>query len=295
MARAQELFEHSMRLDPQFALAHAEFGHLFFHFVTYGVMPPREALPLMRREARLALAIDASLPEGHAMLGTVAAMFDYDWQEAERHFRLAMASSAVSSLVHRYYAQYCLLPTGRAQEAVHQHTLGLGDDPMNLSARAERAVCLRAASRNEEANDELRAIVQIDEAFWFPYFILGVNLALDERLDEASIVAEQAYRRAPWFKPIVGLQAAMLRRAGETDRAEKLMDELWPKDGYSDPIGPAIFHLVCGDLEAAAEWTEKAIDQRQPAVLFFLNGHAKALRSTARWPTLARMMNLPEA
>ena len=58
-------------------------------------MPPRDALPLMREEARKALAIDPLLPEGHAMLGTVAAWFDFDWPEAERHFQLAMAHGAV--------------------------------------------------------------------------------------------------------------------------------------------------------------------------------------------------------
>jgi len=294
MARAQKHFERAIELDPQFAVAHAEFGHLFHQLATYGFMPPREALPLMRKEARRALAIDASLPEGHAMLGTAAAMFDYDWPEAERHFRLAMAHGVVPPLVHLYYALYCLLPTGRAQEAVHHYTLVLNEDPLNLAARAERAVCLRAALRYTEGNDELRQVLDLDETFWFPYFMLGVNLALDGQFEEAFSMAEEAYRVAPWFKPIVGFQAAMLKRAGEMDRAEKLIEQLRPKGEYGDPIGPAIFHLLCGEMDATADWTEKAIEQRQPAVLFFVNAHATALRSSARWPALARMMNLPE-
>jgi hypothetical protein len=38
---------------------------------------------------------------------------------------------------------------------------------------------------------------------------------------------------------------------------------------------------------------EHAIEQRQAAIGFFINSHAKALRATPRWPALARMMNLP--
>jgi TolB-like protein len=295
MAQARKHLEQAIELDPRSAVAHAEFGHLFHLLAIFGFMPPREALPLMRKEARRALEIDASLPEGHAMLGTAAAMFDYDWPEAERHFRLAMAQGAIPARVHLYYALYCLLPTGRAQEAVQHYTLGLNEDPLNLAARAERAVCLRAASRYTEGNDELRQILALDETFWFPYFILGVNLALDGRFEEAFSLAEQAYRVAPWFKPIVGFQAAMLKRAGKMDRAEQLIEQLRPTGEYSDPIGPAIFHLLCGEMEATADWTEKAIDQRMPAVLVFLHGHATALRSSPRWPALARMMNLPEA
>ena len=53
------------------------------------------------------------------MLGTVAAWFDFDWPEAERHFQFAMALTAPWL---RWYIgttrMYCLLPTGRAQEAI---------------------------------------------------------------------------------------------------------------------------------------------------------------------------------
>jgi hypothetical protein len=139
----------------------------------------------------------------------------------------------------------------------------------------------------------LRQILELDKTFWFPYFMLGVNLALDGQVEEASRLAEQGYRIAPWFKPIVGLQAAMLKRAGEKDRANELIEQLRPKDGYGDPIGPAIFHLLCGEMDATADWAEKAIEQRQLAVLFFLNAHATALQSSPRWPRLAKMMNLP--
>jgi hypothetical protein len=61
---------------------------------------------------------------------------------------------------------------------------------------------------------------------------------------------------------------------------------------YIDPIGPATYHLCRGELDAAAEWTAKAIEQRQPAVFFFLSV-AAALRSSPRWPALARRIRLP--
>ena len=45
-------------------------------------------------------------------------------------------------------------------------------------------------------------------------------------------------------------------------------------------------------MNETADWTQKAIEQRQIAVLFFLRAHATALRSTPRWLALAKMMNL---
>jgi serine/threonine protein kinase len=295
MARAQRHFERAIALDPRFAVAHAEYGQLFGMFGGYGVMPPHAALPRMREEAIKALAIDPTLPEGYATLGTVAAWFDFDWPEAERNFRRALAGDAVPSMVHRNYALYCLLPTGRAIEAVEHYTLGLNEDPLNMMARGERAVALRAASRYAEGNDELRQLLELDETFFFPYFMLGVNLAVDGMPDEARQLAERGFVIAPWFKPMVGLLAGLLQRSGEVERAELLYRQhLAAELGYVDPIGPSVFHLLTGNFDALADCLERAINERQFAVFFFLLSHGQQFRTTARWPALARMMNLPE-
>ena len=294
LARARASLARAISLDPQFALAHAEHGHVFHRLAIYGLMAPREALPLMRQEVRKALAIDPSLPEGHAMLGTVAAMFDYDWPEAERQFDLALAHEAVPSHVHRYYAHYCLLPLGRAREGIEHHDIALKEDPLNLVARSERALCLFMAGRLADYEDELRRILELDETFWFPYFSLSQFHAVAGRFDEGLRWAEQAVRAAPWFLPAVGVLAALLKRLGDTDRADTLALRLRSDDGYIDPIGPAMYHFLLGDLDATADWTAKAIDQRHPAVFFFLHVTASALRSSPRWPALAKMMNLPE-
>ena len=295
MQQAREYFDRAVALDPQFALAHAEYGHLYHQMGVYGVMTPLDAMPLMRRQTNRALELDPSLPEGRAMLGTVA-MFDFDWTEVERQFQLAMAHGVVPSRVRRYYAHYCLLPTGRAAEAVQFYGVGISEDPLNLQFRAELALCLRAAGRLQDGDTELRRIMQIDETFWFPHFVLGVNRALDGHVEEAVAISERAIQLAPWFKPIVALRAAMLRRIGQAEVAERMCAEhLRPGDHYGDPIGPAMFHLLNGEMDDVADWTQKAIEQRQVAVLFFLNAHATALRSTRRWPALAKMMNLSGA
>jgi hypothetical protein len=101
-------------------------------------VPPREALPYMQEEARRALKIEPSLPEGHAMLGIAAALFDYNWPEAERHFQLAMAHGTIPPRIHLYYAMYCLLPTGREEFAA---------SPRNTSSASSRAKTLSATSR----------------------------------------------------------------------------------------------------------------------------------------------------
>jgi len=292
LAQSRSYLERASALDPEFALAHAELANVFHRLAIYGLMPPREALRLVREQAARALAIDPSLPEGHAMLGTVAAMFDYDWKEAERHFTTALSGEAVPPLVHRYYAHYCLLPVGRAREAVTHHDVAIGDDPLNLTARSERALALYAAGQSADSNQELRRILEIDDTLWFPYFVLGQAHLFEGRLEEALPLAEQAHRAAPWFLPGIAVLAVLLERRGDTERAETLAARLRADNEYIDPIGPATYHLHRGELDAAADWIAKAIEQRQPAV-FFIVSVATALRSSPRWPALARRMRLP--
>jgi hypothetical protein len=125
--------------------------------------------------------------------------------------------------------------------------------------------------------------------------MLGVNLIADGQMDEARRLAEKGFAIAPWFKPMVGLLAGVLARTGEADRAEMLLRQhLSPEQGYIDPIGPAVFHLVTGDVDRTADWVEKAIEERQFAVFFFFRSHGQALRASPRWPAVARTLKLSE-
>jgi hypothetical protein len=61
------------------------------------------------------------------------------------------------------------------------------------------------------------------------------------------------------------------------------------------PLGFIHYHLICSEIEQAAGWAGKAIERREPAIIYFLLlPLAKALRRSSRWPALAKMMNLPD-
>jgi hypothetical protein len=105
----------------------------------------------------------------------------------------------------------------------------------------------------------------------------------------------RGFALVPWFAD-GRLLAAVLTRHGETDRAEMLLRQhLSPEQGYVDPIGRAVFYSLTGDVDRMADWVEKAIEERQFAVFFFLRSHGqRALRSSPRWPAVARTLKLPE-
>ncbi|MBV8845635.1 MAG: tetratricopeptide repeat protein [Bryobacterales bacterium] len=118
-------------------------------------------MPRAREAARRALELDPSLPEASALLGTVAAAYDYDWEEAKRRLDLALHRSAVPPLVHRQYAFYYLLPTGRREEAAQEYRRAVEQDPLNVQFRYGVGICLAAAERFAESESEFRLILEI--------------------------------------------------------------------------------------------------------------------------------------
>jgi hypothetical protein len=88
-----------------------------------------------------------------------------------------------------------------------------------------------------------------------------------------------------------GQLSALLVRTGETSRVDTLLEGLRPGTALGAPTGMAIFHALCGEFDQAAEWVERAIEDRYPRLVATFE---PLLRSSHRWPALARMMNLPE-
>jgi serine/threonine-protein kinase len=291
VARSKQYLEQAIALDPEFALAHCGYADYFLWLAAApGLVPAHEAMPRVREEARRALEFDPSLPEAHAMLGIVAGVYDYDWKEAERRFRLALAHDPVPPRVRQWYGVWYLLAMGPTEEAVEQTEQGLKGDPLNVMAGVSLACSLISVGRLVEAQAVLHKVLELEENHAAASYLLALTYARQEKWTEALHFAEKASSSST---PVaMGILAGVLKRMGEVNRAEELIHKLMPGETYGAPLGLVYSYLVCGDMDRAADWLEKAIEQRDPNAAFvsmFFN-----FRSTSRWPALARLMNLPE-
>ena len=294
LAHAKECYEQAIALDPKFAQAHCEYGNYFWGLALAGALPANQAFPMIRSLAERALELDPSLPDGHAMSGIVAVYLEYDWKEAERRFRLAMARDPVSVNVRLYYTWYLQL-VGRPTEAVQQMNLGLQADPLNLTLRQNRAVFLAGARRDEEAAEGFREVLELNPSMVLAQLALAALHASCGELGQALALCEKAYAVAP-LPSGIGLLAGLLKRTGDVQQAEELLQKFQPADAFGVPRGLAIYHWVLQEFEAEADWLEKAIDQHDPyGALFLRLWYGRELRSTPRWAGLTRKLNLPES
>lgn len=79
--------------------------------------------------------------------------------------------------------------------------------------------------------------------------------------------------------------------AGDRAQAAALLTEMQSPT----PLGGRVwYHLYTGELDEAADWSERVIDERDPfALVYAAAPQLGPLRAHGRWPAIARMMNLP--
>src|SRR6266487_3453350 len=102
-ARAEEYLMQAIALDPRWAAPHSALAQQ--HSYRAVGSRRREMIALARAEAKKALELLPSEPMAHAVLGQIAAVHDYDWQEADEQFALGVCA-AETRRVGRTYYQY---------------------------------------------------------------------------------------------------------------------------------------------------------------------------------------------
>ena len=295
LEKSRECYQQAAALDPQFALPYAGLAE-YYHVAASFLIDPRKGVALGREAACTALRLDPTLPEAHAWLGIFATWADFDWHEAQRRFDLALSRQPAPPELRHLYGYFYLRNVGRALESVEQHQRALEEDPLNLIMRVGLAASLTAAGKDEAASAEARRILELDPNYVPAYTLQALNVT-KAPLREALAFAEKGLTLAPWNPICAGLLAGLLVRSGDLARAEELVRGLGDGQANAAPVAFAIFHLLCGEVEKAAAWTEKALEQRHNmvAMLLLTPPWKPLLRSSDWWPKLARMMNLPEA
>jgi serine/threonine-protein kinase len=291
---AKECYEQAIALDPKFAPAYAEMAGLLGQAVAIGMRPPQEIVPSMRVYAEKALELDPSLPDAHVHLGTAAGLFDFDWKEADRRMALALSHPTVSPLCRFLYTSY-LLALRRPVEALEQIRRAVQEDPLSVVYRTRLAFCLWTAGRDEDALGETNRALDLDENHPTPNAFLAFYQINKGAFNEALPFAEKCYSLNPYLPLSAGPLAGLLVRTGDTARADEILSKLGPPAVFGVPSGLALFHLITGEIEKAADWCERVIEQRD-GFLAVITAYPvyKPLRASLCWPKLAKMMNLPE-
>jgi serine/threonine-protein kinase len=290
--KARASFEEAIALDAGYAEPHADLGLGFFIAGMHGMMPLRAAEPFVRAEGGRALELNPSDSVQRFLLGAMALVHDYDWPAGEAHFRAAMAAPQVTSYAHWAHASFYLGALGRFAESAAEMGKAVDLDPLNATWRAIWAAHLGNAMMHERAIEEGRKAVELEENYFVSRITLGEAYLGAGRRDEAIVPLEEAHRLGPWNAMATGLLAAAHALNGNRTRAVELIREMG--DAPQPVWGRVWYHLYVKELDAAAEWFDRMIDERDPFALAYANAPVtQPLHRHPAWPALAARMRLP--
>jgi serine/threonine-protein kinase len=223
MTHADEFYREAIGIDPDYALAHAAYSDYLIGRVVTGLKTVHEAVPIARVEAQKALELDQSLPEAYAMLGIIAATYEFDWKAADQHCRRALSDAALSPWMRAAISNFFLLPAGRSMEAVEQDELALQQDPLHPGIRSALANSLTFQGRFAEAEAHLRQVLDLHpNNFPALYGLATIYTVRGMYRDALSLIRQIP----PWvvlWAPAPGLLAGLLVRVGEKDQAETML------------------------------------------------------------------------
>ena len=294
VAEAIRYFERAIAEDPGYAPAYAGLADSYSLDVDYRSIPVQEAYQRAKEYARKALALDESVPTAHASLAWTLFIYDWQWEEAEREFRRAIALNPRYASAHQWFA-FLLAARGQQDAALLEGHTALELDPASVSARRAVGWLYYYARRYHQAREHLSRAIEMNPMAVESYRMLGSAMALQGDVTEAERVLREALTlegAGAYSKATLGW---LLARSGRRADAEQLLRELELSrgEGYVSPVAFAILHIGLANLQEALDWSERAYDERRGWLAYVnVNPIFDPLRNEPRFAALVRKMRL---
>jgi TolB-like protein/Tfp pilus assembly protein PilF len=292
--RGMDYLTRAIELDPNFALAHAELAQVISVPCYYGAVDPNVAYPKARASALRALEVDPNLPEAHEVLATILKNYDWNWEAAEKEYKLTIDLNPNYATA-RYHFSYLLGEQGRFDEAIHEASEALSRDPMSGLLNAGLAFVLLHARSLDRCIEQARTAIEVDPTMVLSYWTLGI--ALEQKGEYAQ--ASDAYRRSldagsPPVFPAAFLAHACAR-AGQLQEAKNHLHELeeLSRVRYVPFMAFVIAYEGLREIDLALDALEKSCSLRETNLIMTkVWHHFDALRAQPRFHVVERRVGL---
>jgi len=283
-------FRQAIEKDPDYAAAYVGLAETYIGLGTEyrGGDYPKDVMPQAKAAAEKALQLDPSLGRAHFSLAQVLELYDWNWSEADKEYRLALKLDPNYAFAHLQYGRY-LQALGRNDEAIRHVNYALELDPFDFKTK-DLAAFVTWATRQydlaikqfERLGDDLGLGWSYREKKMYPEAVAALERSVNDT------------RRHPFA---VGSLACVYGLAGKNREAMELINELKERDrqGYVSGFVFAYAHLGLGEKDQALTWLERAYEDRDELMVYIKAEPTwDALRSEPRFQALLRRMNFPK-
>jgi len=297
LSRGIQCFNQAIEGDPGFALAYAGLADCYNNLGSYGYLAPRDAFPQAKAAALKALSLDDNLAEAHAALAFAALSYDWNWQEAEKEFKRAIALNPNYAAAHHFYGLY-LDYMGRFEEGLLEYNRARELEPLSLVINTTIGTHYYCARQYEQAAKQLTTTLEMDPNFALAHWTLGAVYLQKPTLGDAIAESQRAVALEPGSPRYIGILGISYGAAGKRSEASKILSDLQElsKRRYVPPTaaGNILAHMG-GKRDEALEALERGYEDRSWIMCTLkVNPIFDPFRSDPRFQALLRRMNFPE-
>ena len=256
MAKGIGLLERAVELDPSYALAWAALSRAYvirsWTNVTARVSP---RFDLARAAAERAVTMQPDLPDGHAALGWVRMLADWDWNGANESLEraLELAPEHVEAL---RYASLLMGNVGHPDEALKlfRHVVALY--PLSWNAFRNLANYCLGTGFPDEAGAAVEKSIELNPNAELTHFILG-KVRLEQRRPDDALTA---FQRMSGAMRLMGVALAQFARGNQQESDEALRELI---EHYADENAFQIAQACAyrREFDLSFLWLERAYEQ----------------------------------
>jgi tetratricopeptide (TPR) repeat protein len=294
LERAIEAYQQGIKLDPNFALAYVGLAESYVVMPSFPYMSPKQAFPQAKAAIAKALELDPELPEAHTISGMIAALYDWNWAEAEREFKRSLELDPSLALTHYRYAWTYLSPLGRHDEAIAEMQRATEIEPLSLIQGANFAGVYLYARQFDRAVEQAKKTYDLDPAFFGAQNWLCHSYDAKGMYPESLAISEKTLGAT---FPLLAPMGYAYAKTGRRREAEEVINRLKEREKTSYIINywVAVIYAALEEKDAAFAELEKAYQARD----WFLprlktDPFMDNLRDDPRFKDLLKRLNLPE-
>jgi TolB-like protein len=282
-------FRQALELDPTFADAAVALSFACEMQANFAFVAPAVGFEQARRAADAALKLDPSLAIAHAVIGSIAANYDWDWKAADRQFQMALKLKPHDPFV-LAAAGTLELALGHYANAARRFRESVMRDPLDASNYELLSWAqIRLGQVTEAIATERKALEIQPGRSWTSTYLAAWLLVRGE--PDAALAAVQ--HEDPTIRS--GGLSIVYWALGRKAEAEAALKQFIAEQADSNAYGIAWAYAYRHDRDGAFKWLERAYAQKDPGLVAIKGEPLLAnLEGDPRYKAFLRKLNLPE-
>ena len=268
IARAIELFEQAIDLDPNYADAHASLGLAHADSASVSIAYPKEAYTKAKTAYEKCLEIDPSHPIALSGLGEYAIAIEWDLNKAKQLLDRAIKRNPNDPNTIIIYGAY-YMAIGDSKNMASMALRGIESDPKSAFIHQVYAVAEFFNGNMDQAEKHNLIALSLSPTFQWAIHERSVILLDSNKFEEAESILLQGIKDDPDNPVTVMSLGVTYWKWGKKEKAYKLLSELLHRSHYEYIKADIItrFYSAMGEHGKAIEWVGKMKERKEKAFM----------------------------